>query len=140
MGNAKLEGDVRCAGYSSEVTAVVAFNPVLDLTGMPHRENVVESLLGGTCESKLDLCREASPMEYAGKQSAPILILHGTADETVPYAQATAMASKLQAAGVKVKLFTAPGGPHTFWSQPQWYKPWERAVVEFLGPWLDTTP
>ena len=33
----------------------------------------------------MELCRQASPITHAGRSAAPILILHGTADGTVPF-------------------------------------------------------
>ena len=105
---------------------------VLDLTKMEHRESMVTRFLGGKCTDKPDICIEASPLAHASKSTVPMLILHGTADETVPYPQATAMVEKLKAAGARVELFTAPEGAHTFWSTAKWYAPSERAMEDFL--------
>ncbi len=128
----KFEGDGCCKEFSSKVTAVAAFNPVLDLTKMEHRESMVTRFLGGKCTDKPDICIEASPLAHASKSTVPMLILHGTADETVPYPQATAMVEKLKAAAARVELFTAPEGAHTFWSTAKWYAPSERAMEDFL--------
>ena len=136
-GNQRYDRDGCCEVFSSRVTAVVAFNPALDLTAMSHRESLVTRFLGGSCVSKPEMCREASPVFHVDSHAVPFLILHGTADETVPYAQAVAMTEKLKGAGAKVKLFTATGAPHTFWSQPQWYEAWEKEMREFLRPWLN---
>ena len=126
-----LEGDGCCQEFSSRVTAVAAFNPVLDLTALGQKDSTAR-FLGGKCEERLELCRQASPITHAGRSAAPILILHGTADQTVPYRQATAMVDKLKAAGAVAELFTAPDGAHTFWSTPKWYEPSEKAMTDFL--------
>lgn len=114
------------------VKAAVLFNPVLDLTDMAHRESMVTRFLGSRCEDNRKLCREASPISYATKSAAPVLVMQGTADETVPYRQATALVEKLKAAGATVELFTAPDAGHTFWSTAKWYEPSEKAMEEFL--------
>lgn len=116
----------------AKVPAVAAFNPVLGLTAMPHRASMITGFLGGKCKERMKLCREASPITHAGRSAAPILILHGTADHTVPYQQATAMVDKLKAAGAAAELFTASDGAHTFWSTPKWYEASEKAMTDFL--------
>ncbi|NBP52505.1 MAG: hypothetical protein EBU70_15235 [Actinobacteria bacterium] len=42
-----------------------------------------------------------------------MLIVHGTADRTVPYSQAEALASSARRAGVDTTLVTVPGAGHT---------------------------
>lgn len=115
------------------VAAVVAFNPVLDLTDMAPRESLTTKFLGGTCADLPAVCRDASPMYHVHATSIPFLILHGTADDTVPYRQAATMVQKLTGAGVAAHLFTAQDGPHTFWADPRWYQDSLRAVQEFLS-------
>jgi acetyl esterase/lipase len=122
-------------GAMGDVTAVITFNPVLDLTSLSGGSSITK-LLGGSCQERPELCRQASPVYRVSGRSAPMLILHGTVDQTVPYSQATAMLEKLKAAGVRAELFTAEGGPHTFWANPRWYQGWQDAVVRFLGPYL----
>ncbi len=43
---------------------------------------------------------------------APTLLVHGDADEILPFAQAEAMERALREAGVPVKLLRMPGGTH----------------------------
>jgi acetyl esterase/lipase len=131
-GDPKYEGDVCCTGISSAVSAVVAFNPVLDLTDMAHRASLGLKFLGGGPTELPDVYRDASPIFHVHKTATPFLILHGTADETVPYRHAVAMTEKLKAAGDSVQLFTADGGPHTFWTDPRWYTPSLEVMEEFL--------
>jgi acetyl esterase/lipase len=47
------------------------------------------------------------------------------------------MFEALQAAGVRTRLFTAEGAPHTFWSNAKWYGDWQREMEEFLRPLLN---
>jgi len=130
-GDPTFEGDGCCREFSSRVTAAAAFNPVLDLVALAQKESVTR-FLGGKCEERIELCRRASPITHASRQASPMLILHGTADEIVPYAHATAMVSKLRETGAVVQLFTAENAAHTFWSTPKWYQPTEEALEDFL--------
>ncbi len=43
----------------------------------------------------------------------PTVIVHGTADQSVPFAQSEKLAARLKAAGVKHELLALPGAPHT---------------------------
>jgi dipeptidyl aminopeptidase/acylaminoacyl peptidase len=43
------------------------------------------------------------------------LIVHGTADPTVPYAQSAAYVPALHAGGVHATLVTVPGAVHSFY-------------------------
>lgn len=53
-----------------------------------------------------------SPITYVSKDSAPILILHGTHDALVPYAQSVEFADALGKAGANVVLQKLPGSGH----------------------------
>ena len=56
--------------------------------------------------------RDASAITYVAASSPPTLLLHGDADETVPYGQSVAMEAALRAVNVPVKLVTVHGGVH----------------------------
>jgi acetyl esterase/lipase len=53
-----------------------------------------------------------SPISYVSKTTPPTFIVHGDADPTVPYEHSVDLYNKLQAAGVKTKFITVPGGQH----------------------------
>ena len=75
-------------------------------------------------------------MRNVTAKSAPFLLLHGTADQTVPYSQSVEMLKRLKDAGVEAELFTAEGAGHTFWASKQWYEPSRRAMEAFLAKHL----
>ncbi|MBI3882148.1 MAG: alpha/beta hydrolase [Verrucomicrobia bacterium] len=66
-----------------------------------------------------ELYRVSSPTTWADKSDPPILILHGTADTTVPVEQSELFAAALKKAGVEHELVIIPGAPHTFHLQPK---------------------
>lgn len=53
-----------------------------------------------------------SPVHYVSKDNPPFLILHGTHDSLVPYAQSVQLKGALKAQGVPVWLQTLPGSGH----------------------------
>lgn len=117
----------------SRVDAVVAFNPALDLSDTTGQvKSSAAKFMGGTCEEKPKACQEGSPVMHVHPGMPPFLILHGTADPTVPFAESTHMVQLLKAAGDQVELFTAEGGVHAFWSTDKWYPPTEKAMETFL--------
>ena len=66
-----------------------------------------------------ELYEKASPVNYAHKNAAPMLIVHGTADATVPVAQSQALDAALTKAGAEHELVIVPDAPHTFNLQPK---------------------
>jgi poly(3-hydroxybutyrate) depolymerase len=50
----------------------------------------------------------------------PVWVIHGTADEGVPYDYGAAFAAALDAAGWDVTFTPVPGGPHTWLWRPQY--------------------
>lgn len=65
------------------------------------------------------LYRQADPRTHIDKADPPILILHGTADNTVPVADSEALAAALKAGGVEHHLEIIPDAPHSFHFQPK---------------------
>lgn len=53
-----------------------------------------------------------SPVSYVNHSSPPVMIIHGTADHTVPYEQSVMLKNKLEAAGVHVDFYAVEGGRH----------------------------
>jgi dipeptidyl aminopeptidase/acylaminoacyl peptidase len=53
-----------------------------------------------------------SPVTYVSEDNPPTLILHGTHDTLVPYAQSEELAAALKAKSVPVWLQTLPGSGH----------------------------
>lgn len=77
--------------------------------------NVTELYLGchtGPCTASQ--LREASPIIYVDAKDPPMLLIHGTEDQTVNPAQGQEFQAALQAAGVQSRLVMIPGVGHSF--------------------------
>lgn len=76
-------------------------------------------MLPGTLEEIPELYRLASPVTHVSSDDPPTLILHGTADETVPVYQSEYLAEALKQNNVEHELVIIEGAPHTFHLQPK---------------------
>jgi len=91
-------------------------NALLQRSG---KESIFVRLLGGPIDEKAELARKASPVTWASRDSAPLFILHGTADPLVPLEQSQKLTDKLKAAGAEVTLDVVTNGGHggpEFWT------------------------
>ena len=79
-------------------------------------DNVISLLLGANVFSKQGKSRAAAanPVTYIDGSEPPFLILHGDADEVVPYRQSIYLRDALEAVGVPVSLHRVHGGGHGF--------------------------
>jgi dipeptidyl aminopeptidase/acylaminoacyl peptidase len=147
-----LEGDGGNADQSSQVRAVVSYFGVTDLAQL-YRSNVndkapfltrmasklyLEQFLGGPLDKRADAYTKASPITYAGKDTAPTLLLQGTADQVVPLEQAQLFQKKLKGLGVDVGLVTLEDAPHSFSGEPEALA--DAAALAFLDRHLKDEP
>ncbi|HLN79161.1 MAG TPA: alpha/beta fold hydrolase [Nocardioidaceae bacterium] len=70
----------------------------------------------GAPERNPEFWREISPRTYFGRITEPVLIHHGTADESCPLLWSRQSLAALRRAGVEARMFTYPGEPHAFGS------------------------
>lgn len=112
-----LEGDGGNADVSSKVAAVCDFFGPTDLTKARSEtgQSVVALLLGGPLSEKLDLAKQASPINYVTKDDAPFLIMQGDVDPLVTPDHSKLLYAALKKAGVEATLEMVPdtghGGP-----------------------------
>ncbi|WP_405894547.1 prolyl oligopeptidase family serine peptidase [Streptomyces sp. NBC_00104] len=118
--------------------AAVAFAPVssrpaenIDHFQRPEGDPVVAEIEAahGTPASNPTFWREASPLTYVDRVTEPLLIHHGTADDTCPLAWSERAAAEFEAAGKDVRLIKYPGEGHTF--GPQWPTSMRRTMAFF---------
>jgi len=74
---------------------------------------------GATKEETEENLTKASPKTYFGKDTQPILILHGNADKIVGIEMAYDLVKILQEKEIPHKFVEVPGAPHTFHLQPK---------------------
>jgi acetyl esterase/lipase len=105
------------ADQSPAASCVVdEFGPVdlAALDALPAWAGTFGVLFGpGVLSSNPDLLRQASPLTYVSPESAPMLIIQGTQDTTVPPSQSEALEQALLKAPVPVQYVTYAGG-HEF--------------------------
>jgi acetyl esterase/lipase len=73
---------------------------------------LLTSMLGGTPDSKPEVYKSSSPINYVTAKSPPTLLLHGGQDNLVPVEQSRLLDSKLKKAGVKHDLVIYPDARH----------------------------
>jgi dipeptidyl aminopeptidase/acylaminoacyl peptidase len=56
--------------------------------------------------------RQVSPIRFAGRADAPVLLIHGLDDTVVPFSQSRNMANALRRAGKPVELIALDGEDH----------------------------
>ena len=103
---------------------------------LPNRPEAVRALHGrfGTPRDNPRFYRDLSSRTFFDRVSDPVLIHHGTADETCPFPWARATHRLLTRAGADSTLEVYPGEQHAF--VPQWQRSIER-TVRFLRARLD---
>ncbi|WP_175517573.1 alpha/beta hydrolase [Planctomicrobium piriforme] len=102
----------------TSVAAVVPFYAPNDLElQVRHRHELGESmhaLLGLTelNDAAWPQLRAASPSSVTHKGMPPFLLIHGDADQTVPFEQSVQFQQQMQKLGNRCDLITVPGGGH----------------------------
>ncbi|WP_337476131.1 alpha/beta hydrolase [Acidaminococcus timonensis] len=73
----------------------------------------------------------ANPIAYIGKNSAPMLLMHGTADKVVSPGQTDLLYQALKAKGVPAERYAIPGAAHggVYWVQDK--------VLQVIGDFFD---
>lgn len=120
MGTSAGQADWEPAGADCTLQAVVDYyGPTCmgrQWPGSDRPNSPEERLLGAPVAAPAGRARAAvaSPLTYVAKDTPPFLILHGDADDVVPYTQSVFLRDALEAAGVPVALHRVFGGGHGF--------------------------
>jgi acetyl esterase/lipase len=128
LGHREVEVDIegKIGGnldISSDVDAVVDWFGPIDMMRMNNTCDGVNdgkspeaALIGCAPEADTAMTKLISPLHYveqAVKANLPrFLVIHGDADNVVPYCQGKFMSEVLQKAGVLEEFITVPGGQH----------------------------
>lgn len=106
----------RALPQSDCIQGAAVWYGALDLAGYGESDSApnVAALLrcaGRTCDIP---ARAASPIHRVDARTPPMLLVHGTADEEVPFSQSQAMAAQMRAAARPVELELIEGVGHGF--------------------------
>jgi acetyl esterase len=100
------------------VQGVVAFYTPSDLASLARTsamipDNIREAVQGTVFDNLLMAgLTEFSPINHVSATSPPFLLIHGTDDNVVPFAQSERFCDKLRSAGVGCELYPVQGGGH----------------------------
>lgn len=121
-----------CDGYdaadedkavSSRPNALVLFNPVTDMTGMPER-------LAGEPDPAA-AAKAISPVLGLKKDSPPAVLFFGTADRLAGHGDA--YLKRAAEVGARAELYTAEAQPHGFFNRNPWQQATVREADRFLA-------
>lgn len=122
MGIQKFEGNGGHQEENSDVHLAILFNGHFDLVHYAKIEmglGMMTPFLGGTFEETPDVYREASPVQWATKDSPPMLFLHGDQDPGMH--QSIIMAERLKPLGVPAEVEIYKGKGHAWFNkEPDW--------------------
>jgi acetyl esterase/lipase len=125
------------ASVSEDVRAVIVHYGPFDLARRrPFSDGLdpVRELLGPRADDP-EWLRLASPVHHAAKATAPVLLVHGTADIVVSYRESERMQAALRAAGKPAELLLLDGAPHAF--QTEWRGEANRRANLAMDDFLD---
>jgi len=99
--------------------ALLLFNPVVDTTERGYGAHLMNGRE-----------REASPAHHVAEGLPPTLIMHGTADRTVPFENAQRFANLMQQHGNICKLVAYEGQTHGFFNYRPEGNPYYDATLQ----------
>lgn len=117
-----LEGEIGPhTDQSSEVACVVDYYGPTELLTMNDHPSKIDHnaanspesmLIGGAIQQNKDQANNASPITHVTSDDEPMLIVHGTKDELVPYPQSVDFEKALEKSGVSAAFVTVNDGGH----------------------------
>jgi acetyl esterase len=117
------------------VAALISFYGIHDLAAWFEQRGEVPKNIGqyltGTDKPALD---RASPIWHLNPKAPPMLLVHGTADKGVPYAQSQQFCDAAVKMKVKCELLLIEGAPHGVenWETEPAFQAWKPRVPEWL--------
>ena len=114
----QIENLLFCKDF--RIQAVVGLATPTDFRTAPMNKVVIK-WMGKPYAANENLWQSASPITYIDKNSAPMLLIHCTSDNVVPYEQSLLAIEKLGKVGVYSELILIPDAPHAFWNFEEWF-------------------
>jgi acetyl esterase/lipase len=134
-GEPEFEGDGGNPGVPTDVAAVLAVYPPTVLATAAGDDAAVP-WAAISDERSAELAAAASPLTHVRAGFPPTLLIHGTADTTVPVQASIRMYEKLAGAGVPVDLHLYAEQPHAFDAQPEFGRHCAAEMLLFLGRYV----
>ena len=134
------------ADASTRLAAIVPFYGRFDMVGDVAPGGLLSASIAALIgRDKLDegaaaVLREASPLLHVKAGLPPFLLMHGDADQSVPYGQSVALQARLKEAGVPCELITIHGGVHGMISWDAVAPAYREQVVAWLVRTMKVAP
>lgn len=114
----QFEGTGGSREESSSVDCVISYYGRSDMRraydGSHNAATALPALLGGDREHALDAHFRGSPINWINPDSAPILAIHGTRDQNVPFEQSVILVERMRSMGIEAELETIAEATHGF--------------------------
>ncbi len=121
----KAGAELNAVAIGAGITDLIAGN-----ARRPEMEKLGERLIPDYEANREAALRERSALYWPEKLNAPLLILHGDADETVEVSEARELVTKLEALGKEVRYVEYAGGDHAL--KKHW-KQWMDEAVRWFA-------
>ncbi len=124
-------------GISTKIDAVVDLYGVPDMRlGLSGSKSPSgKGWIGKTPDEEPVLYDLLSPVKLVKKEGAPVYILHGTKDTTVPIEQSEALVKALKEVGANYTYEIVKDAPHTFLIDSK-YGDYREKIIEFFKKYL----
>jgi dipeptidyl aminopeptidase/acylaminoacyl peptidase len=117
---------------------VVDFYGPTDITAFyrdrPETRPLFQAEHGGTPDDKPEAYRSASPIACADQIQAPVLMVHGAADQACPISHSARLAEALKSAKKQYEFITLLGAGHGFFGQDR-VRAYD-TTMRFISRWL----
>ena len=130
--------DRECAGDKElSVAAIIDWFGITDVNDLlegPNMQDYAVMWLGSLTDRE-QVAKRVSPLTYVRPALPPTIMIHGDADDTVPYTHSVRLHAALDKAGVPNELLTIPGGKHGEFNHSQLETSYAH-IWAFLGKYL----
>lgn len=134
----KFEGDEGNNNVSSAVQAIIDMDGILDFRApeesagdnIPGKRSAAAYWFGKTFKEDSALWIEASPIEYAGKNTPPVLFINSTQPRF--HAGRDSLISILNTFHIYTEVHTIPNSVHSFWQVHPWFDETVGYMIRFL--------
>ena len=130
--------DRECAGDKElRVAAIIDWFGITDVNDLlegPNMQDYAVMWLGSLTDRE-QVAKRVSPLTYVRPALPPTIMIHGDADDTVPYTHSVRLHAALDKAGVPNELLTIPGGKHGEFNHSQLETSYAH-IWAFLGKYL----